>query len=183
VARETTETKPVIAAEEVVIARVVKTRGIRGEVACDIETDFPERFEELDRVTVATTGGKRRSIGIEDCWFHKGRVILKFEGFDSIDEASELIGSLVMAPEMSAESLEEGQYHEHKLIGAEVVAVSGERIGTVIGIMHTGGTDILTVRDASNREVLIPFASEICPEVDADRRLIKVDPPPGLLDL
>ena len=182
--REATETECASSTgEEVVIARVIKTRGIKGEVACDIETDFPERFGELDRVTVATGTGLKRSIAIEDCWFHKGRVVLKFEGFDSIDAAYELVGGLVMAPEMSSEVLEEGQYHEHKLVGAEVVAVTGEKIGTVVGVIRTGGTDVLTVRDGSDRELLIPFANEICPEVDTDKRVIKVNPPPGLLEL
>jgi 16S rRNA processing protein RimM len=167
----------------VVIARVVKTRGIKGEVACDIETDFPERFEELSRVNVTTAAGNRISAVIEDCWFHKNRVVLKFEGYDSISASAKLVGGLVTAPEMSAEALEEDEFHEHKIVGADVETIGGEKLGVVERIIRTGGTDVLVVRGENGRELMIPFAEEICPEVDPDRRIIKVDPPPGLLEL
>ena len=86
------------ASEDVVIARIVKARGIRGEVACDIETDFPERFESLDRSPCGCLMG-RLVLALEDHWFHKGRVILKFEGYDTMTAAEQLVGGRLVMPE------------------------------------------------------------------------------------
>jgi len=169
--------------ENIVIARIVKARGIKGEVACDIETDFPERFESLRQVILREPDGVERPGEIEDAWFHKNRVILKFVGVDSMTAAEKLAGIMVMVPESQAAPLEDGEYHEFDIIGAGVVTTAGETVGVVTSLMHTGGTDVLVVEAADKREYLIPFADEICVEVDSEGRQIKIDPPEGLLDL
>ena len=79
--------------EDVVIARIVKARGIRGEVACVLETDFPNRFSALEQITVWMPDGTRLRLKVEDCWFHNQRVILKFEGYDSMTAAQGLAGA------------------------------------------------------------------------------------------
>lgn len=169
--------------DDVVVARIVKTRGIKGELACDIETDFPERFGELGAVTIQMPDGKKIPAVIEDNWFHKDRVVLKFEGYDSINASSALVGGLVLAPESPDEAMDEGEYHENRIIGAGVETLGGVRVGSVIRVLHTGGTDLLVVQSESGRELLVPFADAICPEVDTERGLIRIDPPEGLLEL
>jgi len=169
--------------EDVVIARIAKARGLKGEVAADIETDFPERFADLDQVEIARPDGSRALLRLQDHWFHKGRVILKFEGYDSMTVAQELAGCLLVVPESEAEPLQDDRFYEYDLIGAEAMTVSGQSLGPVTRLMHTGGTDLLVVQGDGGREYLIPFADEICTEVDVDAKRIVINPPEGLLDL
>lgn len=199
--------------DDVVIARIVKARGIRGEVACDLATDFPERFETLAQVTVALPGGLRQSLVLEDHWFHQDRIILKFAGIDTMTDAERLAGALLVIPQSDAWQLEEDEFYEYDLIGMEVVleevvleevvreevrsggatdAEIGKRetpvkVGRVIRLLPTGASDLLVVESedesGGRRERLIPFVDEICKEVDVERRRIVINPPAGLLDL
>ena len=112
--------------EDIVIARIVKARGIRGEVACDIETDFPERFDRLEQVTVWMPNDARLRLGLEHHWFHQGRVILKFAGYDTMTAAEQLAGGRLVISEAEALELEEDEFYEYDLIGAAVVTREGE---------------------------------------------------------
>ncbi|MEK6324347.1 MAG: ribosome maturation factor RimM [Acidobacteriota bacterium] len=169
--------------EDIVIARIVKARGIRGEVACVVETDFPERFLALEHVTVWMPDGTRLRLSVEDHWFHKERVILKFEGYDTMTAAQNLAGGRLVIAEADLEPLAEGQFFEHQVIGSEAVTSDGRRLGHVTKFMRTGGTDVLVLQSDDGRERLIPFADEICTEVDVGAKRITIDPPDGLLEL
>ena len=169
--------------EDVVIARIARARGIRGEVACDIETDFPERFDSLERVTVWMPTGARLQLAVEDHWFHKGRVILKFERYDTMTAAEQLVGGLLVVAESDRAMLDQDEFFEYDIVGAEVVTTEGVSLGRVARLMRTGGTDLLVVESGPGRELLIPFADDICTEVDVDNGRITVNPPDGLLDL
>jgi 16S rRNA processing protein RimM len=169
--------------DDVVIARVVKARGIRGEVACSIETDFPERFESLEEATVWMPGGARLSLKIEDHWFHKDRVILKFEGYDTMTAAEGLVGGRLVISEADALELEADQFYEYDVVGSEVITDAGQPVGRVIRLLRTGGTDLLVVEVEGKGEQLIPFADDICTEVDVKAKRITVNPPEGLLEL
>jgi 16S rRNA processing protein RimM len=149
-------------------------------VACDIETDFLDRFE-CDRVTVKMPDGTRLDLKIENHWLHKGRVILKFEGYDTMTAALTLVGGRLVILESDAYALEEGEFYEHQLIDSEVVTREGKSIGRVTQIMRTGESSLLVV--AGDRERLIPFVDEICADVDVEARRITIDAPEGLLDL
>jgi 16S rRNA processing protein RimM len=169
--------------EEIVIARVAKARGIKGEVACVIETDFPERFEAPRQVTLKKRDGAAFQAEIENAWFHNGRVILKFAGYDSMTTAQGLAGALVLIPQSEAAPLVDDQFREFEVIGTEVVGKDGVRLGVVAKVMRTGGTDLLVIAGEGGREYMVPFADDICIEVDTAARRIKIDPPEGLLDL
>lgn len=169
--------------EDVVIARIVKVRGIRGEVACDIETDFPDRFETLERVTLWMPDDTRRFFDVEDCWFHQDRVVLKLEGIDTRTDAERLVGGRLVIAESDARELEEDEFYEYEIVGSAVVTADGLNVGRVTKLMRTGGTDVLVIEDAQKREVMIPFADEICVEVDIESRRITVNPPEGLLEI
>ena len=165
----------------VAVAKIVKSRGLRGELVADVLTDFPERFEDLETVIALLPDGNRRDLKIERFWFQKGRVILKFAGFDSIETAETLRGAEVCIPESEAVELEADEFFDWELAGCLVETVEGERIGRVKELMRTGGTEILVVEGA-DKEYLIPFAETICVEVDVENKLIKVDAPEGLLE-
>jgi len=165
------------------IARVVKTRGIRGEVAADLLTDFPQRFAGLKTVIAIAPDGSRRSLAIEEQWFHGDRLVLKFPGYDSIDSARELVGYQLAVPVEERIELPKGQFYEWELAGCRVETIDGKGIGHVRNIMRTGGVEILVVSNDAGREFLIPMASDICVEIDIKKKLIRVDPPEGLLEL
>lgn len=167
--------------ELVAIAKIVRTRGLRGEVVADVLTDFPERFEGLENVAAVLADGERHELKIEKFWFQKDRVVLKFEGYDKIDTAETLRGAEICVPESEAVELDEDEFFDWELIGCAVETVGGETIGTVREIMRTGGTEVLLI-DGPEKELMIPFAESICVEVDIENKRIVVDPPEGLLE-
>jgi 16S rRNA processing protein RimM len=169
--------------EDVVIARIAKARGIKGEVACSIETDFPERFQELEEVIVWMPAGERLRLKVEDQWFHKDRVIFKFEGYDTMSAAERLVGGRLVISESDALELDQDEFYEYQLIGLEAVRETGESIGRVVRLLRTGGTDVLVIEGADGREILVPFAVDICGEPDFEAGRIVIEPPEGLLEL
>ncbi len=164
----------------VAIARIVKPRGLRGEVVAAILTDFPERFEGLENVTAVMPDESRRELKIEDHWFQNGRVVLKFAGYDTVELGETLRNAEICVAESEAVELEADEYFDWELAGCRVETLAGIEVGTVREIMRNGGTEILVVD--GEKEYLIPFAEAICPEVDVDRKLIQIDPPEGLLE-
>lgn len=167
--------------EFVAIARIVRTRGLRGEVVADVLTDFPERFDHLETVTVIFPDTTRLELKIEKFWFQSARIILKFVGYDSIESAEALRDSEICVPESEAVTLDAGEYFDWQLAECEVQTVEGETIGRVREVMRTGGTEILVVQ-GETKDYLIPFAEAICREVDIEKKLIRIDPPEGLLE-
>ena len=165
----------------VAIARIAKPRGLRGEVVADVLTDFPERFDRLETVLALKPNGAREELKIEKFWFQKGRIVLKFENFDSIEAAETLRDYQICVPESEAVELEEGEYFDWELEDCAVETIEGEQIGRVKEILRTGGTEILIVEGAE-KEYMIPFAEAICTEVDIENKRIRVDAPEGLLE-
>jgi 16S rRNA processing protein RimM len=167
----------------IVVARIVKTRALRGEVAADLLTDFPGRFEGMETVTAIAPDDSQRSLAIEEHWFHGNRIILKFAGYDSVDSAKALVGYELAVPADERIKLPAGQFYEWELAGCRVETIAGETIGHVRNIMRTGGVEILVVANDAGKEFLIPMARNICVEIDVEKKLIRIDPPEGLLEL
>jgi 16S rRNA processing protein RimM len=169
--------------ELVAVARVAKPRGVKGEVACDLLTDFPERFEGLEELIAVFPGGRRERLRLESHWLHGDRVVLKFGGFDSPEASAALAGCELTVPESEAVELEEGEFYDWQLEGCRVETVEGREVGTVREVLHTGGeAPVLVILDERNRENLVPLAESICVEVDVDAKFIRVDPPDELLE-
>ena len=166
----------------VLIARAVKTHGLKGEVVAELLTDFPERFEDLEEVVLVSPGGEQKTVNIEDFWFQKARVVLKIGGYDDVDAAGRLIGYEFAVPESDRVQLEDDEFYDWELEGC-TVKVGDESIGQVRSVMKTGGTEILVVSDGSGKEKLVPLASDIVLAIDPAAKTILVDPPEGLLDL
>ncbi|MBA2379001.1 MAG: 16S rRNA processing protein RimM [Blastocatellia bacterium] len=165
----------------VTIAKITKTRGLRGEVVAHVLTDFPERFDGLVDVIALLPNGTRRDLKIEEHRFQKGRAVLKFAGFDTIESAEELRDAEVAVPESEAVELEDDTFFQWQIEGCSVETIEGKPLGTVTGILRTGAADVLTVNSGVT-EYLIPFAEAICVEVDIENKIIRVDPPEGLLE-
>jgi 16S rRNA processing protein RimM len=167
----------------VTIARVLRSRGNRGEVAADDLSDGNERFAEGAAVLLTDPAGKRKEAVIESSWYHQGRLILKFEGVDSISDAELLRGSEVRIPRGELGAPPEGEYFYDDLIGTRVLdADSGREIGEVEGVLEAGGNLLLEVR-SSGGEILSPFAKHICVEIAPENGVIRVRMPEGLEEL
>jgi 16S rRNA processing protein RimM len=131
----------------VAIAKLVKTRGLRGELVADVLTDFPERWDNLENVIGLFPNGERLELKIEKFWFQKGRIILKFAGYNSVEMAEALRNVEVCVAESDAVELETDEFFDWQLEGCEVETIGGEKIGKVHEVMRTGGTEILVVKD------------------------------------
>jgi 16S rRNA processing protein RimM len=168
--------------ERVSVARILKTRGIRGEVAAEILTDFPERFAVLEKVFLSAPGKEFEEF-LERYWFHKNRVILKFKGRDRPHEVEELVGCDVRVPASERVEAPEGFYFDSDLEGCQVVQ-NGQLLGVVDGILRVGESPAnLIVVDSQDREFMIPLVGGFITGVHIDRQTIEVDIPAGLLEL
>ena len=166
----------------ITIARIVRTRGNKGEVLVDSLTDFPDRFNLLEEVWLEFDDGHSDKIALDFTWEHKGRRILKFVGFDSISSAETLVGCRVQVPGDQAVPLPEGTYFDHDLIGCSVEAVDGKQLGVVNAILRISGNNQLVVK-GPDKEFLIPAVESICTRISIKKKQIIVDPPEGLMDL
>ena len=189
----------------VLLARVLRARGRKGEVAAELWTDFPERLSSLRNVYLRKQGEEPQPLAIERFWLepnHPGRCVLHFSGFTTISAAEAIAGSEVLLPLSERVTLASGQYFVTDLIGCNVFAfekqttelaspaceaeVAPEFLGTVRDVFFPGegvrGTPLLAVATAE-RELLIPFAEEICTYIQPAERRIEVRLPEGLLDL
>ena len=165
------------------VARIARTRGLRGELVADLLTDFPERFAGLDSLLAIKPTGEREQLRIEEHWFQRDRIILKFEGYDSIETSTALIGCELVVPESERIELPQGQFYHWELANSEVETIAGSKLGRVREVMRTGGVEMLVVENEAGREYLIPMAQDICVEIDVAGKTIRVDPPEGLLEL
>jgi 16S rRNA processing protein RimM len=173
--------------EFITIARVIKPQGRVGEVSAELFTDFPERFAERRHLFALDTTGNRRELELEDFWPHKGRMVLKFSGIDSIDDAASLAGVEIQIPREQRAPLEEGSFFVSDLVGCQVFASTGgaevRELGPVTDVVFGAGeAPLLQVREAA-REFLIPFVESYTKRVDLDARRIELVLPEGMLEL
>jgi len=169
----------------VTIALLTGSRGNRGEVQAVSFSDRPERFRELKGVYLCDPESPEgEPMEMEAAWEHRGRMIFKFRGIDSISEAERLRGKEVRIPLAERPSLPAGEYYDTDLIGCEVLdRAAGGVLGRVKGLQRFGGPPLLEVEAAAGGEFLIPFAGSICAEIDIEKKQIRVDLPEGLQDL
>jgi 16S rRNA processing protein RimM len=168
------------------LARVLRARGLRGEVAAEILTDFPERLPELREVWLAGGAGAPRQVRVRKCWLSSsrgGQAIFHFAGVDDCDAAERLRGLEVQVPLEQRASLAEGSYFVSDLVGCAVwEAGSAAALGSVRSVEFPGGVPLLAV-ETSEGEVLVPLAAEYCARIDVAAKRIDVSLPEGLRDL
>jgi 16S rRNA processing protein RimM len=180
----------------ITIARLAKVQGRVGEVAAELHTDFPELFEQRRTLYAWTAGSnQRRPLHLEEYWPHKGGMVFKFEGVDSIEEAEKLLGSEIQIPATERAELEEGAFFVSELLGCQVVVVSqadaggversvGRNIGTIVDINFGAGTaPLLIVNSESGREFMIPFVESFTKKLDVKAKRIEMQLPEGMLEL
>jgi 16S rRNA processing protein RimM len=165
------------------VARAVRTRGLKGEIVADLLTDFPERFDEVDKMVALSPNGDRKIVELEDFWFQNHRIVMKLRGCDTVEAASEFAGYHFCVAEAKRVLLAEDEYYDFELEGCSVQLVNGEKVGNVQRILKTGGAVILVIATPKGAELLVPLAESIVIEIDIAGKRIVIDPPEGLLEL
>lgn len=175
----------------VLVARLIRPHGRRGELVAEILTDFPERFHERSRLFLIPTervGSRPREVLLENFWFLRSRVVMKFQGVDSINDAEGLRGFEVAIPAAERASLEAGSVYVSDLIGCRVVDLNreGAEVGEIVDVdRESSSTELLVVRRRNRKgeELLIPFVAEYLVRVDAANRKVEMRLPEGLLEI
>ena len=160
-------------------------QGRRGEVLAELHTDFPERFAERRELSGLAADGSRRPLQVEEHWFHKGGVVLKFTGVDSITDAERLGRLELQVPLEQRSELDAGATYVSDVVGCEVwVLGAGGRqlLGTVAEVQFGAGeAPLLLVK--GQHEILLPYAEEFVKSADFAQRRIEMELPEGLLKL
>ena len=157
-------------------------QGRRGEVAAELHTSFPERFVERRHLSALASDGSRRELQLEQHWFHKGHVILKFAGVESISDADRLSGMELQIREEQRAELEAGAVYISDLVGCSLFDRGG-LIGTVAGVRFGAGEAPLLVVRRGEEEFLVPYAEAFLTNVSFQGRRIEMKLPEGLLEL
>jgi 16S rRNA processing protein RimM len=169
---------------QLVVGRISRPHGIRGEVSVEVRTDEPElRFEA--GAVLATEPAAAGPLTVQSRRWHSGRLLISFTGVADRDQAEALRGILLVIDSAEvSESSDPDEFHDHELVGLAVVTTAGKPVGTVTDVRHHG-QDLLVITGSGQRtgeEILVPFVSAMVPEVDVPAGRLVVDPPPGLLD-
>ena len=168
--------------EFITLARVLKTQGRHGEVAVEVHSDVPNRFRERMHLWSLAEDGSRRELEIEDLWPHKGQLILKFVGIDSISKAEELAGCELQVPGEQRAQLEPGWNYLSDLIGCTVF--DGDReLGNIGEVRFGAGEAPLLVVKAGSKEYELPYAEAYLQQVDLSHKQIRMSLPEGLLEV
>ncbi len=170
---------------QLVVGRVGRPHGIRGELTVEVRTDEPDSRFAAGSV-LATEPAARGPLTITGSRWHSGRLLLRFAGYDDRTAAEELRGTLLVVDSAElAESEDPDEFHDYQLIGLGAWTVTGEQVGVVADVLHHG-QDMLVIRPAGQPgevgEILVPFVAAIVPEVDVAAGRLVIDPPAGLLD-
>lgn len=173
----------------IAIGKIVKTVGIKGNLKVISLTDFPERFEKLEKIflydersgefhTNKTSGDV--NFQIEDCIQLKDFLKIKIKDFDDLDKSKSLVGMIIMLRESDRVKLEDGQYYFYELVGLEMFD-KNVLIGKVVSLQNYGSGDLFNVKHG-NKEILIPFKKEFVKNIDIENKRIDVDLIEGFLD-
>ncbi len=159
---------------------ISSTHGIRGEVKVYPTTDDLERFRSLKQVYL-DTGKEYIELEIEGVKFFKQQAILKFKGFDNINDIEKYKGKDLLVTRENAVKLKEGEYFIFDLIGSKVITEEGDSLGELTEVMTTGANDVYIVKTPQGKEILLPYIKECILDIDATNKVIKVHIMPGLL--
>ncbi|WP_235529523.1 ribosome maturation factor RimM [Nocardioides sp. Soil774] len=171
---------------EVVVGRIGKPHGIRGEVTLDVRTDEPERrFAPGTTLRAeAPAGADRRpsTLTVARARWHQSTLLVTFEELGDRNAAEAARGTVLHATIGHDEVPDDpDEYYDHQLVGLDVVDLDGTHLGTVKGLVHGSAQDLLSVRADDGRDALVPFVAALVPEVDLDAGRVVVADRPGLV--
>ncbi|MEU7604402.1 ribosome maturation factor RimM [Streptomyces sp. NPDC040724] len=167
---------------ELVVARIGRAHGIKGEVTVEVRTDEPE-LRLSPGAVLKTEPASAGPLTIETGRVHSGRLMLRFAGVKDRTGAEALRNILLIAEVDPAElPEEEDEYYDHQLMDLDVVLEDGTEIGRITEISHLPSQDLFIVERPDGSEVMIPFVEEIVAEIDLEEQRCVITPPPGLID-
>ena len=172
--------------EFIVVARIVRPQGRHGEVLAEILTDFPEKFAERSQLWLGRENdSERHEYHLGSHWFHKGKVVLKFDGVNSISDAEVLKGLLIQVPRENRAELAGGAIYVGDLVGSLLLDVSGDphEIGKIEDVRQGIAAAPLLVVQEQGQEYEIPFAEEYLVRFDAANKVLEMKLPAGLLEV
>jgi 16S rRNA processing protein RimM len=168
--------------EMVLVGRIARAHGNRGQVIVDPATDFPDERFRVGSVLFVRRREAADAVRVENVRFHRGRPIIGLAGIDTIDAAEALAGSELRISADALQPLPPGSFYHHDLVGCAVETSRGEQIGRVRAVEGDAAGSRLVVEHRDG-DVLIPIAEGICVEIDVAGRKVVVEPPEGLVDL
>ena len=169
-----------------VVGRIGKPHGLRGEVSVEPRTDEPDRrfaagatlYVERNRPGAAETS---ETLTVRGTRWHSGRLLVTFEEIADRTAAEDARGTVLVVPVDPDERPEDPEeFYDHQLVGLAVETTAGERVGELVEVVHGAAQDLLVVRATDDREVLVPFVAALVPEVDLAGGRVVVDDRPGL---
>ena len=167
---------------QLVVARVGRAHGIKGEVTVEVRTDEPE-LRLGPGAVLLTDPASTGPLTIETGRVHSGRLLLRFAGVRDRNAAEALRNTLLIAEVDPDEQPEDpDEYYDHQLMDLDVVTKDGAEVGRITEISHLPSQDLFVVERPDGTEVLIPFVEEIVTEIDLEEQRAVIDPPPGLID-
>ncbi len=169
---------------QLVVGRVGRPHGLRGEVTVEVRTDDPDQRLAAGE-SLATVPADRGPLTVAGSRWHSGRLLVRFAGHESREAAEALRDTVLAIDSGQLVPLQDSEeFYDHDLIGLRVLTTGGEDVGTVSDVLHHG-QDLLVVAGAGPRsgaEILVPFVAALVPEVDVAAGRLVIDPPAGLLD-
>ncbi|GAA5073216.1 ribosome maturation factor RimM [Streptomyces similanensis] len=167
---------------QLVVARIGRAHGIKGEVTVEVRTDEPE-LRLAPGAVLATEPAAAGPLTIETGRVHSGRLLLRFAGVGDRTAAEALRNTLLIA-EVDPEELpeDEDEYYDHQLMDLDVVTEDGTAVGRITEISHLPSQDLFIVERPDGSEVMIPFVESIVTEIDLEEQRAVIAPPPGLID-
>ncbi|MFF2330483.1 MULTISPECIES: ribosome maturation factor RimM [unclassified Streptomyces] len=167
---------------QLVVARIGRAHGIKGEVTVEVRTDEPE-LRLAPGAVLATDPAGAGPLTIETGRVHSGRLLLRFEGVRDRTAAEALRNTLLIAEADPAELPEDPEeFYDHQLMDLDVVLADGTEVGRITEITHLPSQDLFIVERPDGSEVMIPFVEEIVTEIDLEEQRAVIVPPPGLID-
>jgi 16S rRNA processing protein RimM len=163
-----------------VVGRIGRAHGLRGEVTIEVRTDQPElRFADGSvLITDPESVGPLKVIHAKN---HSGRILIAFEGIYDRNSAEQVRNTLLLADIDPTETSDDDEYYDFQLIGSSVSLIDGTEVGEVSDVIHLPAQNLLAFR-YQEREILIPFIHQFVPKVDIKSKQIVITPPPGLID-
>lgn len=169
---------------QLVVGRVGRPHGLRGEVSVEVRTDDPDQRFSAGSALV-TIPAERGPLTVAGTRWHSGTLLVRFAGCDDRTAAEELRDTMLAIDSGDLAPLEDSEeFYDHDLIGLQVTTVAGEPVGAVTDVLHHAQA-LLVIEGSGHRsgaEILVPFVAAIVPEVDVAGGRLVIDPPEGLID-
>ena len=175
---------------DVVVGRIGKAHGLKGEVLVEPRTDEPDRrfadgavlATEIPRGGAPHGTGRPTSLTVRSTRWHSSRLLLTFEEITDRNQAEAARG-LVLLATIDEDDVPEDpdEFYDHQLVGLRVVTTDGDEVGELTEVLHSSAQDLLSIRGTDGREILVPFVAQLVPTVDVPGGTVVVEDRPGLL--